>query len=243
MHVYKIRTRNGKTLFQLPPGYDPFGVLARKRAGVKALVQAVQESDAQEFRKTLSAYIHDGDILQSAFRRIARLSPPPRKFQRAIVHLMNEHGDLLRQEVGNDLVLCDALRVLLPPYKGSRSLRLYRGERAINRKRRTYGLAWSRSREVAECFAQGSLQRTCDGGTVLLETNAPPRAIIGSIDSWRNEDEVIVDRRYLDRVRVLARYPQKPLIAIGGPSALRPPAESTKQEEKTGTDADEKQRK
>lgn len=64
-------------------------------------------------------------------------------------------------------------------------------------------------------FARGCFHTMCDGGSVLLETNAPPRAIIGFINSWRNEDEAIVDRRYLDGIRVLARYPQKSLIDKG----------------------------
>jgi hypothetical protein len=121
---------------------------------------------------------------------------------------MNKLGDSLRQEVGDDLILCDALRVLLPPYKGPAPLRVYRGEQAFNRKRRTYGLSWSRDREVATSFANG-FTRYAEGGSVLLEANAPRPAIISIIGSWRNEKEVIIDRRKLNEVRVLARYPQK----------------------------------
>jgi len=83
---------------------------------------------------------------------------------------------------------------------------------ADNRRRRTYGVSWSRSREVAAAFAQNLFQRTCEGGSVLLETDAPRAAIISAIkDTWRSEDELIVDRRHLGSVCVLARYPQRDL--------------------------------
>jgi hypothetical protein len=183
--------------------------LHRERVDIKALVEAVKTSDAQRFRKTLSVHQCNGLVLQAAFKQIARLSPPSREFQTAMGQIIADWGDGLRCELGNDLLLCDALHVLLPPYQGPAPLRLYRGEQAWNRKHRTYGASWSRDRVVADSFAQNGLQRAAEGGTVLLETDAPSPAIIGVIDADRTEDEVIVDRRCLGSVRVLARYPQK----------------------------------
>jgi hypothetical protein len=182
----------------------------RELAGIKTLVEAVKQSDAQRFRETLSRYQCDGDLLKRAFRGIARLSlGPSRDFQAATAQIIADWGDGLRCELGDDLLLCDALRVLLAPYQGPAPLRLYRGEQAWNRKRRTYGASWSRDRVVADSFAKNRLWCTAKGGTVLLETDAPLRAIIGVINADREEEEVIVDRRYLKSVRVLARYQQR----------------------------------
>jgi hypothetical protein len=192
----------------LPAAYEDW---KRERAAIKALVQAVKENDVQRFFATFSEHCDGDSVLRPAFKQIARLSPPSRRFQKAIINILAECGDSLRQEIGDDLLLCDALRVLLPPYKGPAPLRLYRGEPAVNRKRRTYGASWSRDRVAAECFARDGFQRAAKGGTVLLETDAPAQAIVAFIDGTRFkcEEEVIIDRRCLNSVRVLARYPQR----------------------------------
>jgi len=54
--------------------------------------------------------------------------------------------------------------------------------------------------------------QTYKGGSVILETAAPPEAVICApflIDNRYGEDEYIVDRRHLGTVRVVARFPQK----------------------------------
>ena len=160
----------------LPP--ESVDRLQRYRDAVKALVQSVKDSDVQRFLDTLIEHHCAGyEVLRPAFKRIARLSQPSRDFQTAIVHLVAEWGDSLRCELGDDLLLCDALRALLPPYQGAAPLRLYRGETAHNRQRRTYGASWSRNRELANSFAQDWFQRTCEGGSVLLERMRPaPRS-------------------------------------------------------------------
>ena len=56
-------------------------------------------------------------------------------------------------------------------------MRLYRGDGAHNRRRRTYGLSWSVERDVADDFARG-WWRDGKGGSVLLATDAPAGAII-----------------------------------------------------------------
>ena len=121
------------------------------------------------------------------WRRImltVRRCPPPaalsfRRWSRDDVWI--PYGDHIRGEVGDDLLLADALRALLPPYRGP-SLRLWRGEIASNRRSRRYGLAWSRHSAIADGFARG-IMRTCEGGSVVLETNAPIGAIICSMPS------------------------------------------------------------
>ena len=63
--------------------------------------------------------------------------------QYRLYHTWCHHGDHIRQSVNNDILLIDALRKLLPPYRGGDKL-LYRGESAENYKRGTYGLSLAR---------------------------------------------------------------------------------------------------
>jgi hypothetical protein len=80
-------------------------------------------------------------------------------------------------------------------------LTLYRGDSALNRCRRTYGLAWSREQKVAESYARGKCQ-TFKGGSALLHTIAEPQAIIRAPmlhDNSYDEDEYLVDRRFLKK--------------------------------------------
>jgi hypothetical protein len=106
------------------------------------------------------------------------------------------------------MALVKALRVLLPAYTGPR-LTLYRGDSAWNRRRRSYGLSWTASQAVAEAFADGPLWRSCQGGSVLLQADVPPEAIICGPSLLANrygEEEYLVDRRHLRSVAVLRRY-------------------------------------
>jgi hypothetical protein len=129
-----------------------------------------------------------------------------------------ESGDSLRSTLDDDLLLLDLLRLLLPPYVGP-AVELFRGETAWNRRRRTYGQAWSASREAATCFAIHKPRRSSVGGSVLLRTVAPPDAIICAphvLGARRpTEAEYIVDRRRLSGgVTVLERFSERPLNAM-----------------------------
>jgi hypothetical protein len=98
--------------------------------------------------------------------------------------------------------------LLLPPYKGG-PLRLYRGDSADNRRRRTYGLSWTQDREVAYGFAN-SIWRDFDGGSVVLTTLAAPEAIIsrpGTRNDKYGEKEYLVDRR-LVKVDLVDHLPE-----------------------------------
>ena len=126
---------------------------------------------------------------------------------------------MLPLRVGDHQALTKAARILLPPYCGP-SLRLFRGTSADERRRRTYGFSWTSDIAIAETFAQ---ERRCwNGGSVLLETVAPPEAIICAIGeasgNLYDESEFAVDRRNLRAVRVLRRY------AFEMPSRLTDPA-------------------
>jgi hypothetical protein len=82
-------------------------------------------------------------------------------------------------------------------------LRWFRDTIWLERWRR-YSLSWSRSLAAAKGFAR--MMRTCKGGSVVLETVAPPEAIISVLPYHVNhgEREGLVDRRRLAGVWVLA---------------------------------------
>lgn len=139
------------------------------------------------------------------------------------------HGDHLRQEAYGDLVLIEALRKLLPPYRGS-DMTLYRGELFNNRARRTYGLAWSSRQKVAVAYAENRMHRNAPRGTVLIKAEVPASAIIAKVPRGRDrygESEFLVDRTGLKpgTVWVLQRYPHIDWNAASGLEPAAPVAE------------------
>ena len=144
-----------------------------------------------------------------AMRAAARLISVPRAVQEVFLQVYMTNGDRIREEC-DDLALADGLRVLLPKYEGPPML-LFRGESFRNRSRRTYGLSWTPSADIAHSFAENGFYRTFDGGSMLLETLAPPAAIICApalVDNKYAEKEYIVDRRHLTVVTVIDRFSQ-----------------------------------
>ena len=210
-----------KIIYKPSPEYREF--LAQKaekrraeRQAVREFADAVRASDGKRTARAFSVVEELGQWT-AAMRAVAVLPPPTNDFRRRFLGVWLSVGDSLRNNVEDDLVLIDALRVLLPPYKGS-ALKLYRGETGWNRRRRTYGLAWSTSKEVARQFAEGSA-RTSVGGSVLIETLAPAKAIIcapAEVDDRYGELEVLVDRKRLRAVNVLERFEQAPLQRARG---------------------------
>jgi hypothetical protein len=151
----------------------------------------------------------DGGGWVRAMRAATRLNSVPRATQEFFLQVYLTSGDHIRQE-GNDLVLADGLRVLLPKYKGP-AMRLYRGDSFRNRSRRTYGLSWTACADIARDFAETGSWRASDGGSALLETLAPPDAIICApalLDDRYAEKEYIVDRRRLTSVKAIERFTQ-----------------------------------
>jgi hypothetical protein len=125
-----------------------------------------------------------------------------------------EQGDHIRSEVDDDIVLNKALWSLLPPYIGPAPLTLYQGETLWNRRRRTYGQAWTTDVKVARNAALGPF-RSFEGGSVLLKTIASRQAIISAPahgEDRYGEQEYLVDRRRLERVEVVERFTQ---VALG----------------------------
>ena len=88
-------------------------------------------------------------------------------------------------------------------------LSLSAGASANERRRRTYGFSWSSDISIARTFALE--QKGWPGGGVLMQTVAPPEAIICSVGlvGGREEYEYMVDRKFLSRITVLQRFPEE----------------------------------
>jgi hypothetical protein len=181
-----------------------------------AFVEAAVAGDAERMLSAATR-LEFGDVYgagwQHAMRATSRLDSVPRRTREVFLRLYIRSGDHIRQETGDDLVLIKGLRVLLPPYCGTAKLNLYRGQGALEPRKRSYGISWSASREVAESHAQG-LWRHCRGGSVVLQTLAAPDAVISRIghdEDRYGEAEYLVDRRRLRRVFILEEYSQLPV--------------------------------
>ena len=149
-------------------------------------------------------------LWRRAMLSAARLAPLSAVMQQRFLSIWLSNGDHIRQEIMDDGVLVNGLRVLLPAYDGP-GRTLYRGDSFYNRRRRTYGLSWSSERDCGESFARGVWQ-TFDGGSVLLCTDAPAASIVCAphlLGDDYGEAEYLIDRRRLRTVRLLKRYPQR----------------------------------
>lgn len=196
--------------------YDPFGVIAKQRQLARDLVDAVRASDVERFADALDALDHEDDAFTRAMRDVAKLPRPSAEFQSWCFQLWLRSGDHLRALTNGANVLAAGLRVLLPPYTGP-ALTIYRGDSWFNRCRRTYGLSWTTSIEVARHFASDTVWRTCVGGSVLLETMAPADAIVcvpGLTDDRYAEQEVVVEPRRLGKVNVVERFEQRSIDGV-----------------------------
>ncbi len=184
----------------------------RAKRAVQDFVEGAAAGDLHRMTDSfdaLTAGAFDGGRWVRAMGKVARLGSVPLVTQEFFLQVFISHGDTIRQEC-EDLVLANGLRVLLPPYKGT-AMQLFRGESFNNRRRRTYGLSWTASVDVARQFAESRVRRTGSGGTLLIEAFAPPEAIICApalIDDRYAELEYIVDRRRLTSVNVMERFSQ-----------------------------------
>jgi hypothetical protein len=119
------------------------------------------------------------------------------------------YGGRIRAEIGDDKLLVQLLRDVLPSYKGP-SLRLYRGESAERFNAGTIGLCWSSQRHAAEMFGRG-LNAYYLGGGVLLSAMVDASAILsgpGEHSSWLGEEEYTIDPGAVTGLEVLQRYPR-----------------------------------
>jgi hypothetical protein len=189
-------------------------------------LRACESGDVDAFWTAADRVAEAGDGWLSAFRKlISKGRPVSQEIQNAFQQFWIQSKDFPRR-IGNDRVLCDAVRILLPPYHGP-GLLLYRGTTAGERRRRTYGLSWSDDLISAEDFAR---RCSADDG-IVLETLAPPDAILAAIryskpfdaseieqvkhespnaaiHEYHHEREYVIDRRHLGPVSVVRRVSQ-----------------------------------
>jgi hypothetical protein len=182
------------------------------RAAAIAFVRACKVGDAEMLYR--AAQMLDETTITGwtiAMRKIAReVSVVSPDVQAAFLDVWIQRK-MLPLTVGDHRALCSAARVLMPLYVGP-SVRLFRGASSSERRHRRYGISWTSDIEVAERFAQE--RRSWDEGSVLVETLATPAAIICAIGEASGhlyeENEYAVDRRYLQNVKLVARYPNQP---------------------------------
>jgi hypothetical protein len=173
---------------------------------------------------------------RQAFLAIRKEAKPSDQFRSDMRGVWARRVALIRNGVGDDLLVADCARKLLTPYDGEDMI-LYRGESFNNRCTRTYGLCWSSSEACARLYAENS-KRCSSRGSVLLKAQVPKEAIIshiGAVSKFPREEEYVVDRRQLtpSLVEVIARLhvrePHtpgvvsnfKPLSGTGAGSTLR----------------------
>jgi hypothetical protein len=186
------------------------------RAAAKKFAEACRPGDLGLFFGAYEHFRYLPDGWTFAFREVGRLKRVDEKIQSEFQLLWFDGK--IGWQCDDKNALLDALRVLFPRYRGS-AVRLFRGASAREgRARRLYGPSWSTEIETADGFAQQ--YRTALGGSVVLETKAPAKAIIFApgfagpfwegTDGRRryDESEYLVDGRRLGRVTVARRYPQ-----------------------------------
>jgi hypothetical protein len=197
------------------------------RLHLNALLDALKCGDAERFYELAYPYDNYPDFWPSAFRAIDRdISEVTPEIQYAFQSVWIQ-TKMLASRIENNRMLCRVLRVLMRQYKGDEELRLFRGAGAGELRRRAYGISWTENLSAAEEFAEG--YRVHPGGSVVLETVAPPAAIIAAVEypspmteaekaelppnvkvvEYHEEREYLVERRLLRprSVKVLRRYP------------------------------------
>ena len=183
------------------------------RDAVRDFVEGATSGDTARMfgsLEPLSYGHHWGGGWRKALVQIRRLPELPATTREWFLQRFLDDGERLRQDIDDDLLYLDALRLLLPPYSGP-PVQVYRGETMDNHQQRTYGYSWSATREIALGFAERGYCRLATGGSVLLSARASSDAILCApalLDDRQGEQEYIVDRRHLKAISVDARFYQ-----------------------------------
>lgn len=193
------------------------------RLGAARFVEACKSGDVEALIQAAS-FLHDEtlDGWRLAMLKVGRLPAVSAEIRLAFLNVWIE-SKTLAAHIGSRRALADALRVLMPcDYRGT-ELRLYRGASWPERRRRRYGFSWTRDREIALSFAEPhagimpDIDREAEmraremarqwGGGVVLETIAPPDAIllVREPEDYYDESEVVVDPFRLRGVTVAER--------------------------------------
>jgi hypothetical protein len=118
-----------------------------------------------------------------------------------------EAGHRMREQIADDRLLCQLLRIGLPPYRGG-SVKLYRGENIDRCRNGNVGLSWTPKIETARMFGRG-LNAYQSGGVLLCGLFAPSGIIAGpnSHSIYLQEEQYTVDPALVDDLQELERYP------------------------------------
>jgi len=145
-----------------------------------------------------------GDGWRLAMIKIARLVRVTRQIQDAFVSIWVEHK-MLPLRVGDRAVLAKALRVLMRGGYGDAPLTLYRGAKSHEHSRRIYNFSWSTDIGIARKFAKHWANPDLNSNGIVLETLAPPEAVLlmRQPEDYFDEGEVVVDPFRLDRVKLI----------------------------------------
>jgi hypothetical protein len=133
--------------------------------------------------------------------------------------LWSVKGHRIREQVSNDTIVVDALRVLLPPYDGN-SLELYRGENRNRWNRMQLGIAWTKDKGIAEMFARGL--NAIHGGYCFHSPSSCHSCQPRGYSNYIGEHEYVVDRRLLSKIICLAEYRNKLILAFSLKSLMAP---------------------
>lgn len=188
------------------------------RAG-GAFARACAAGDVALFFAAIDAMNESVDGWRLGMSRAGRIREVPDEIRQAFLAVWIEYKTLpLRVE--DRRAMADALRVLAPRNYSGPPLRLYRGTRRAERRRRLYGFSWTTRKDVAQSFADAhdervrlaatlgvGIERPSDHEGIVLETTATQDMIFTMREAevgYYDEGEVIVDPFRLDRV-IIAR--------------------------------------
>ena len=150
----------------------------------------------------LSSVCNAGPVV---WERLSRLPDVDDSFRENFHARIVESGFHFRESVQDQTMVIRAFRDLLPPYSGP-SQKLYRGEIASKHERRDYGFSWTPLLRVAQRLFVERRQILNGEPGILLETIAPPEAIIAAPHPhsiYIGEYEYIVDPAALQEIRVI----------------------------------------
>lgn len=184
------------------------GVVVPNLQTVEDYVSATISADADLINCVLIKARRQPTLLVALFRALANIPTPSAECQVAFHSAWISQGLNLRETFEVDPFIPAALAKLLPGYSGP-AVELFRGERYTNHQSKCYGPSWSSKQAVAERFASG-LNRCPKSGGVVLRTIAPANAILASPKTGLHmieEAEYIVDRRHLQHIEVVQRFP------------------------------------
>jgi hypothetical protein len=143
------------------------------------------------------------DCWREALSQLMTDPSPNEALGRALLWFWISYGFHIASSLKGNLILVDAFKHLLPPYRGP-LLKLFRGELHARYMKRIYGISWTPELSVARMFA--NRRRNDEGFGVILEIEATPDMIAaspGEHTSWLGEEEYVIDPRLIQAVRVL----------------------------------------